>query len=167
MPSTQKWKPSPNQKPMVDHYHQYIRDSRPCMIPVTPILYALYGEPQQDSGIRLIQDNSKRMAFVCAGSIIFFQPFEGGAAAFAQFSQCRAAQITSLVCGGSGIDDQMIVNFLIEKHPVHKYQEYWQHLHAGWSFYHGSRLYYGHKVCKRHKMCLCSITLTLRIHGRI
>jgi hypothetical protein len=133
-PPPKKWKPSPNQKPMIDYYHQYIRDSRPCMIPVTPIQYALYGGPQHYDIDDNRNSNNKRMAFVCAGSSIFFQPFEGGVASFVQFCQSPAAQITSLVCGGSGPDDQMIVKFLIEKHPVHKHQEYWQHLHAGWCF---------------------------------
>ena len=71
------------------------------------------------------------MHFVPAGSSIFFQPIMDGAALF----QSHLPRLTKANprCGGSGPDDQAIVRFLLEYHPVHAGKQ-WQFLHAGWCF---------------------------------
>ena len=109
-------------KPMRDLYHPLIGTSRPSTLPREPIRQALYagagGAPWTG------------MHFVCAGSSIFFQPFPDGARAFRLFLD-SARQVGNPACGGSGPDDQMIVRFLLDHHPVHA-TERWQLLNSGW-----------------------------------
>jgi hypothetical protein len=110
---------------MLDFYAPYISQRNPERSPIIPII-ALH---------RAFHNQQQRMSFVCAGSSIFFTPYKDAQLDFISFvQQDSEARISTLSCGGSGPDDQLIVKFLLHRHPIHKAQKFWQHLHAGWCF---------------------------------
>jgi SAM-dependent methyltransferase len=112
--------------PMVDEYHVHIGlNGRTVQtIPRLCLRRALDTD-------RTEEDVWTGMRFVCAGSSIFFQPFPQGADVFRHHLELLTRPNPR--CGGSGPDDQSIVRFLLEYHPVHSHYD-WQFLHAGWCF---------------------------------
>ena len=128
----------PTKSPMIDEYAQHVgmnaRDVQ--VMPRSCLRSALDGPLDfSHSSPSPTSAGSKArwtgMRFVCAGSSIMFQPFLGGDQLFRQ----HLPRLTrpNPRCGGSGPDDQSIVRFLLEYHPVHSTHD-WQFLHAGWCF---------------------------------
>jgi len=114
--------------PMADEYAQYIGlNGRTVQtVPRIALRGALDGTADFSQEVKWTG-----MRFVCAGSSIFFQPIPQGAQLFKHYLE-RLTKANPR-CGGSGPDDQSIVRFLLEYHPVHCFQD-WQFLHAGWCF---------------------------------
>jgi ubiquinone/menaquinone biosynthesis C-methylase UbiE/lipopolysaccharide biosynthesis glycosyltransferase len=128
----------PDKSPMVDEYTSHISTAdhdrlvnNQQVIPSSAIRLALDGPLDFSVCTDVKKDRWSGMRFVCAGSSIMFQPFVGGVQLFEQHLE-RLSRPNPR-CGGSGPDDQSIVRFLLEYHPIHAHKG-WQLLHAGWCF---------------------------------
>ena len=123
----------PTKTPMFDEYAAHIGGNGRVAqtVPRSCIRNALDGPVDFNVGSDSASSRWTGMRFVCAGSSIMFQPFVNGDALFRQHLE-RLTRPNPR-CGGSGPDDQSIVRFLLEYHPVHSTQS-WQFLHAGWCF---------------------------------